>query len=72
MSDDPIKKPRRELRGLLDQHSRNTQNNTVAQPEPIVTPFLSNQSTNQQSRKRKLDRALLDSVTCETVAQVLG
>jgi hypothetical protein len=64
-----IKKPRRELRGLLDQHYRNKQNNTVSQHEPIITPC----STNRRTRKRRLDRTLSEErITCETVERVLG
>jgi hypothetical protein len=73
MPDAPIKKSRRELCGLMDQHSRNTQNNTATPPDPLVTPFSLNHSTIRQSRKRKLDsKALTDSVTCEMENRVLG
>jgi hypothetical protein len=72
MSGTPTKKPKRELRGLLDQHSTNYYNNTVTQNDPIITPLSSNHLNNRLSRKRKLGQGLLDGVSCETVNRVLG
>jgi hypothetical protein len=63
------------MRGLLDVHSRNTQNNTDTLADPIVTPFLlrnSPFSPSRRRRKRKMDDVISDSVLCETVSRVLG
>jgi hypothetical protein len=51
------------MRGLLDQHSVNRQNNTDTLFTPYVTPSASRNST----RKRKMD-----DVSCETVSRLLG